>query len=734
MNRLTISILLLGFLAGIFFTPNIVSAQQPTQTQINAAASSQVRDRFNPNAKIQGNNTIKGIQFAGVGGAIAGCYDVGGKIVNGISTLFPKKASKVDSKAVSKFNFGSKTGVGTSSVPVSSPKGANDNFQVIQENLSKADKREACLDGVAYAVAKGMLHQVTNKVLNWANNGFGGDPLYVPQLDRFLEKISDKKIRQFLDDIPRDDPIFGSAIRSVVTESVSGIQDGFIDVAMDTPQARRYQEFQKDFNRGGWGSFLNPNNNPLSALFDSIDNVGENIGNEQQNTKAELDRNGGFLDMKFCVKYAEDTRPASPRYCEDLGPDDDYNGCVSRGQFQAKENSGPDCLEWESVTPGSVIASQVSEVTGSTIRQLEQADEINEVLGSFFDQMLSGLLSKGLSSLGDKQNKNFKSTGLDYSAVNGTRGGSNTSASAGIDAFGYEEADGRTRIVDFDISRPQQIRAILQAQVDYLNRMRDARASLVRIVPTLGALDYCIPGPNPTWRDNFSDNAETYFDTIQVVERNSTLFTQIIQSIPLIGGFFGGGESHTIAAVGTTLFDKVSDAPVDITDTVYHENNRSTGAIFTNVQTRYNEVASFYDTTYTPAAIESAFVAVDPTHASYATGFVKDAFAETANLPSYAAGSAELDEYYLATDADTKDAIRELETINAEVNSIVSTAKTRYITERAATGNPVVLSCIDRAYEINTSTVVPVPRLESDAPSPFLDRFLDASRYFYTQL
>lgn len=321
---------------------------------------------------------------------------------------------------------------------------------------------------------------------------------------------------------------------------------------------------------------------------------------------------------------------------------------------------------------------------------------------------------------------------MSYASVNGSSSGSDSLD--GVSALGYQEAGGNTRIVDFDVSRPQQVRAILQAQYDYLNRMLDARATLVRIVPTLGALDYCIPGPNPTWRDNLDDNADTYFGSIQEVQKGSSLFSRVLQSIPLIGGLFNSNNSHTIAATDVALFDKVSNASVTISDTVYHEKNRSTAAIFENVQKRYNEVLAYYETNYTPATITNAFVSVDAVNALYATGFVEDALTETANLPAYAAGTAELDEYYSSAEIDTRNTIRELQAIHDEVNSIIATAKARYIAERAASGNPVVLSCINQAYRVDTTPITPVARQETDAPSPFYNQFLEASQFFYTQL
>ncbi len=498
---------------------------------------------------------------------------------------------------------------------------------------------------------------------------------------------------------------------------------------MDTPEARNYQAFQEDFTNGGWDSFLNPGNSFVDVFFDNADKLDKSVSTAQQNVENERIAGNGFLDMKKCVQF-EDVSLLQ-NYIKSC---DQSNSCgVVAYQDAVNKVAAPACLRYETVTPGFAIAAQVEAVSTTHIRQLEQADQINEVLGAFFDQLLNKLFAFGLSSVGERTNNQWGFGGLGSNVVFGTNGQVLSSASAGV--LGYQDTDG-SGIADFDVSRPQQLRAIVQTQYNYLNHALDAHIALNRILPTLGALDYCVPGPNPTWQDGLSDNAQAYFGNLQEVQKGTSKFAQLAQSIPIIGGLFGGGESHTIAAVGTQLFDKASGQTLPISDTVYHESNRSTGVIFENVQLRYGEVLNFYKANYTKDNIKNAFLGVDPSNSALAAGFVEDAFAETANLPTYSQAllASELEGSYNKTETETRDAIIELEAIRGEVNQIVGTAKSRYIAEQAAAGTPVNQSCIDTAYKIDTSPLTITPRQESDTPSPFVIPAVDASSYFYTQL
>lgn len=43
-------------------------------------------------------------------------------------------------------------------------------------------------------------------------------------------------------------------------------------------------------------------------------------------------------------------------------------------------------------------------------------------------------------------------------------------------------------------------KGLITLQKDYIDAVKASQAELEHIMPALGALDYCIPGPNPGWR------------------------------------------------------------------------------------------------------------------------------------------------------------------------------------------------------------------------------------------
>jgi hypothetical protein len=249
----------------------------------------------------------------------------------------------------------------------------------------------------------------------------------------------------------------------------------------------------------------------------------------------------------------------------------------------------------------------------------------------------------------------------------------------------------------------------------------------------VGALDYCIPGPNPTWTNGLNENASVYFGSLQELQKDSTVFSRLLQSLPVIGSIFGGGSTHAVAAADVQLYDKASGGQVVILDTVYRIRDHTVQFVFNNVQWRYEELINLFKANYTKDAIKNAFAAVDSDQ-TFARAFVDEAFTETTNLAAYGQNTPQIEAYYTDAELQTQDAIQKLEALRQEATAIVAVAKARYIAERAAAGTPVNMACINDAYSINSSPITPVARQMSDTPSVFYTTSTEARAYFYNNL
>jgi hypothetical protein len=695
-----------------------VSAQLRGNTTTGTGASSANTNRattgavYNPVSSSDTKKTFSGTSFSSVGGAITGCSNAGGLILQGVGSLFKKQIDAAKSQAL-------KLG---QTVPV-------DDSEAVKA-LKKANRKQECLDGVAYAISKNLLQQVSNKTLNWINRGLDGNPLYVQDVASNLQTIRDEQLGRYLNTVQTSNPIFGNAIRSAITKQVTGISDGYIGVTMNTPEGRAYQAFQEDFTNGGWGALLNMKNNPIGAIFNSTNSISNQIATTQEQRVNEIQRNDGFLDMRTCVEYAP---------VLDLATE---NAMRTRfGYTTNTQPATPQCLRYKTVTPGTLISQQASNILSSPARQLEMADSINEVLGSFFDQLLSKLFQSGLSGLQTRGGGFGMSGGYGSNVILGSNG---LPISGGVNSFGYSTIGTGYDVQDFDISRPQQLYAIIKAQYDFYNRATDSKIVMSSIIPTLGALDYCIPGPNPTWQNGLEENYQNFMAVLETPTKGRSTLATILSSIPILGGLFGTDDKEIQYALAgiPTLFDKTTQESVTISpwSYLYYTSDYARGVKNTDggmirgfINGGYERVIPTYQTNFTEKNIIDLFgaTAADPV---YNQGAIKNALKETANIISYNENLAPLESVYEQAISDTEDALIELEDIRAEANAIVKVAKARYIKERAALGNPVDMTCINRAYTINELPITGVARQESDIVNPMIQKSRDASDYFYSHL
>lgn len=224
--------------------------------------------------------------------------------------------------------------------------------------------QEYVLDQLAWDIAKMAISSITDSIVNWINSGFEGNPAFVTNLERYLLDIVDQVIGEFIygSDLaflcsPFQLEVrialalayyqpYGDEARCTLSDVVSNIE-GFFAGAYD-PR--------------GWESWFaiatNPHNNPYGALFEADAELSIRIANAAGERLTLLEWGDGFL---------------SEEDCED---EDDSLGCFI-------------------INPGSVIEGQLEHALGSGIRQLELADEINEIVGALVGYLARELLTGG---------------------------------------------------------------------------------------------------------------------------------------------------------------------------------------------------------------------------------------------------------------------------------------------------------------------------------------------------
>lgn len=245
-------------------------------------------------------------------------------------------------------------------------------------------------DLIAITIAKLALEQILQATTAWVNNGFEGNPAYVTDPMQFFTKIADNIAGEF---------IMGSELNFLCSPFQAKIR---LSLAKYHAQQRRFQctlsgvinnieSFYNDFSQGGWDAWFvmtqnnmsNPYGSFLEAKLELDNRLAQALGIENMR----LGWDSGFLGWSECLREDPDT-----------------GECIERGPTK---------------TPGKVIEGQLENVLGSGVRQLELADEFDELVSALFSQLLKQIFSSGQGL--------FNGTGFG-GGTSGSGGGSGTAS------------------------------------------------------------------------------------------------------------------------------------------------------------------------------------------------------------------------------------------------------------------------------------------------------------------
>lgn len=576
---------------------------------------------------------------------------------------------------------------------------------VARQRLEALNRKEQCWDRVAKAMGNDAMKKLTNKTISWVNTGFDGNPLYIRDVNQYLNTVKKDQINKLLPQIG-EDGIFSKPLRSILTKQIVNKNFKFAPtITTSSPGGVEFQSFQKDFTQGGWGAFLNSNNNPIGALLQANRVISTTVNKLENNTMAEINRNRGYVDVRKCVRVQKD------------------------------KNGKDVCTQYATVTPGSLVADQIADVFGSPLRQLEVVDEINEIVDKFFRNITDKLFEK---------NKGLYNIGGDGGSYGGTGLGSNY----GIDVSENFLSNAQSGVSDTDVSRPQMIRSILKDQKDFLSVLSDSIIKTRNMVPDLAQLDYCMPGPNSYALDSAGSAmgsliGNVYFDFATRFDAGITPFPTID---PVTGReVVGTKNSHYIAWIDMprisftkSIFDRAAFPFIirfNFSDSSSSKQS-DRGLITEWITQGYNMLRQELDSTYGQQTVAVAFgnTGSEP-YIDRAKAL--SAYRLTDSLIPFAQAAAQVEDEGLPQAAELEGYITELEGIHAEALAIVKVAKARYIKQMEDAGTPVNLSCINdsaRGYVIDESPVPQRQRQESDATNPRLDNLNAAYNYFYSRI
>jgi len=263
--------------------------------------------------------------------------------------------------------------------------------------------------GILMKAAKVIIRQFTQSIVTWINNGFKGNPSFITNTEQFLLNTADVTVGDFLMNDPAlsflCDPFklqiklaiglqyrpFKEQIKCSFTSAVGNVKDAM-------------NKFTNgDFiGGGGWDSWLQmttvPQNNQMGAMMIAQGELDARLSGNKEIQLAEANWGGGFMSWKYCPEAELNALDAGETGDElDTALDTAYERDQRANRYSAvtgQQRGDDNCVI---KTPGGVIANKINWADTSTIRELELADNFNEIVYALANQVLL----KGMGALSE---------------------------------------------------------------------------------------------------------------------------------------------------------------------------------------------------------------------------------------------------------------------------------------------------------------------------------------------
>lgn len=383
-------------------------------------ADNQALNYDNPNKN--GDNpyklSLKGVISSGLLTNLVGCTGIVNKVSRVTVEFVQRKLKKKVEDTATKSETQGQENSSVSSVDPLAIKKAKDAADKAEEAKAAESFNENCLKGIAITLAKNQLTAMTKYTMNWITTGFNGDPMYVRDVNSYMDSLTTGILKDELYvfgsiDNQKYYP-YGRAYARGQIEAYKGSQDTYKTLVQDLTNyiepGATLESYSHNFLEGGWSGWRalteRPANNPLGFNLKAKENLEGKKAVTVETSKEEIQRGGGIFDQKKCVEYEKKITPTRTTGGDTCGVKDRNGNCLGTpsGNSPTTSQPTPKCIKYETVTPGSVIKGKIDTYINSPERQVELADTLNSALNSLFTALINKFENQGLSGLGSKVN------------------------------------------------------------------------------------------------------------------------------------------------------------------------------------------------------------------------------------------------------------------------------------------------------------------------------------------
>ncbi|HRH26220.1 MAG TPA: hypothetical protein PLF31_02005 [Candidatus Paceibacterota bacterium] len=247
---------------------------------------------------------------------------------------------------------------------------------------ASATYKEGCMDAIFYIIAKLVISSMTQSIVNWINSGFQGSPSFISNPGQFFADIANEQFVDFM---------------KTVFPNTAGILDFFCspNLAFDLKL-----KFYLRYSFQGREAYK-----PECTVTDIIDNVSGLTKSVDEFVDGNFSGAGGW-DRWIEVTQTPSNNGFGLGYEIESQFLKKLVSAIGQEQTVADWGAGFNSITKKAadglnqiVMPGKAIENVLADTLGSPIRQLELADEFNEIVGALMGQLINQVISKGIGGL-----------------------------------------------------------------------------------------------------------------------------------------------------------------------------------------------------------------------------------------------------------------------------------------------------------------------------------------------
>lgn len=219
--------------------------------------------------------------------------------------------------------------------------------------------KRSIIDGIAMALAQELIDEMVRETVDWANNGFDGNPAYATNLGGFIGNVADGVAGEFI--LGSDLAFLCSPFQTQIRLSLQRYYVGERRFQCTLSEVvDNIEDFYDDFNKGGWDAWFsmtqNDTNNPYGAYLQAQLELDSRVASAVGLEREQLNWNSGFLSYSECLRRNGDT-----------------GECLERGPVK---------------TPGVTIKAQLDQVLPSGLSKLITVNHVEQLIGAFATGLL----------------------------------------------------------------------------------------------------------------------------------------------------------------------------------------------------------------------------------------------------------------------------------------------------------------------------------------------------------